>query len=46
MLSVDRLFACEENRCMDPLFYATSWALFSFLVNVHFDQLHDRAPDR
>jgi len=33
------LFACEDSRCMDGRFYATSWALFSFLLNEHYDQL-------
>ncbi|HEX2691082.1 MAG TPA: DUF1570 domain-containing protein [Kofleriaceae bacterium] len=37
--SAAELFACEEQRCMDEAFYATSWALFSFLVNEHTDQL-------
>jgi hypothetical protein len=38
-LSAAKLFACEEHRCMDEAFYATSWALFSFLVNEHTVQL-------
>jgi hypothetical protein len=38
-LAAARLFACEESRCMNGLFYATSWALFSFLLNQRFDQL-------
>jgi hypothetical protein len=38
-LSAARLFACEEPRCMDQRFYATSWALFSFLINQRYDQL-------
>src|SRR5262249_21510711 len=33
------LFACKEQTCMDGAFYATSWALLSFLVNVHTNQL-------
>jgi hypothetical protein len=32
-------FACEDFRCMDEPFYATSWALFSFLLNERHDQL-------
>jgi hypothetical protein len=39
-LEAARLFACHELRCMDGRFYATSWALFSFLINQRFDQLH------
>ena len=38
-LSAAKLFACEEVRCMDGLYYATSWALFSFLINERYDQL-------
>ena len=38
-LSAARLFACEEARCMDQRFYATSWAVFSFLINQRYDQL-------
>ena len=37
-LSTARLFACQELTCMDEAFYATSWALFSFLFNVHTGQ--------
>jgi hypothetical protein len=37
--SIATLFACEENRCMDGKFYATSWAVFSFLINERFHQL-------
>jgi len=38
-LPVAKLFACEDLRCMDDRFYATSWAVFSFLLNERFDQL-------
>lgn len=38
-LAAARLFACKEPRCKDGQFYATSWALFSFLLNQRFDQL-------
>jgi hypothetical protein len=38
-LSIAELFACKELRCRDGLFYATSWALFSFLVFEHHHQL-------
>lgn len=37
--SVAKLFACQEPRCMDEKFYATSWAVFSFLINERYDQL-------
>ncbi|MDB4953796.1 MAG: hypothetical protein JWO36_1365 [Myxococcales bacterium] len=33
--SARALFACRENICMDEMFYATTWALFSFLANEH-----------
>lgn len=38
-LPIAQLFACKEQTCRDEAFYATSWALFSFLVNVHTKQL-------
>jgi len=38
-LSTARLFACDEPQCMNSQFYATSWALFSFLINQRYDQL-------
>jgi uncharacterized protein DUF1570 len=38
-VSAARLFACQEPGCMDQRFYATSWALFSFLINQRYDQL-------
>lgn len=39
-LSAAKLFACKGIGCRDGLFYATSWALFSFLLNEHYDHLH------
>ena len=33
------VFACNQHACEDDMFYATTWALFSFLVNNHPDQL-------
>ncbi|HET9626227.1 MAG TPA: DUF1570 domain-containing protein [Kofleriaceae bacterium] len=33
------LFACREHSCMDGAFYATSWAVVSYLLNQHFDEL-------
>jgi Protein of unknown function (DUF1570) len=38
-VSAARLFACEESRCKEDRFYATSWALFSFVLNQRYDQL-------
>ena len=38
-LSAARLFGCTEARCMDQRFYATSWAVFSYLINEHYEQL-------
>ncbi len=32
------LFRCQALSCRSPEFYATSWALFSYLLNVHFDR--------
>ena len=29
------VFACTEPACMGDRYYATTWALFSYLVNVH-----------
>jgi uncharacterized protein DUF1570 len=29
------LFACAEDACTDHRFYATSWALFTYLLNEH-----------
>ncbi|HEX4423025.1 MAG TPA: DUF1570 domain-containing protein [Kofleriaceae bacterium] len=37
-LPVATLFACTEPRCEDGRFYATSWLVFSYLLNEHFDQ--------
>lgn len=33
------IFACESLACTDYAFYATAWALFTYLTNVHPDQL-------
>ncbi len=38
-LTVAQLFACREHRCMDSLYYGTSWALLSYLLNEHYDGL-------
>lgn len=37
--SAATVFACTELRCADPPFYATSWALFSYLTNRRPDDL-------
>jgi hypothetical protein len=37
-LPVATLFGCAEVRCRDDLFYATSWLLFSYLLNERYDQ--------
>jgi hypothetical protein len=36
---VEEMFACTELRCMDDMFYATAWAMFAFLANVHPQEL-------
>ena len=36
---ISELFACREHACMDGAFYATSWAVVSYLLNEHFDEL-------
>ncbi len=33
------VFACHSHECMDSKFYATSWALFAYLVNNHLHEL-------
>jgi hypothetical protein len=38
-LPTSELFACREHICMDGAFYATSWAVVSYLLNEHFDEL-------
>lgn len=47
------LFACEQLGCMDHGYYTTAWALFSYLIDVHpqelarLEQLFDEeSPDR
>jgi len=34
-ISTASLFGCTELTCMSSMFYAQSWALFSFLANEH-----------
>lgn len=38
-LSIRQLFACREGACAGRKFYAWSWALFSFLLDQHFEPL-------
>ncbi|HEX4419630.1 MAG TPA: DUF1570 domain-containing protein [Kofleriaceae bacterium] len=38
-LPAAELFACRDHTCIDEAFYATSWAVVSFLLNEHFDEL-------
>jgi hypothetical protein len=32
---IAELFACKQPACMDERFYATTWALFTYLLNEH-----------
>jgi len=36
---LEKIFACATLACTDYAFYATAWALFTYLTNVHPDQL-------
>ncbi len=38
-LTIAQLFACHAHTCKDEMYYATSWALLSFLLNEHYDGL-------
>jgi hypothetical protein len=33
------MFACDEHFCMNDMFYATAWAMFSFLANTYPQEL-------
>jgi len=33
------MFACTQPACMDDMFYATAWAMFSFLANTYPQEL-------
>ena len=33
------VFACDQPACIDDRFYATTWALFTYLLNQHPDEL-------
>jgi hypothetical protein len=37
-VSAAELFACQGLACRTDEFYATAWALFSYLLNEHFDR--------
>lgn len=37
-LPMDKVFTCQELDCRSPEFYASSWALFSYLLNHHYDR--------
>ena len=39
LITVPELFACHEARCKDAVFYAASWAVFTLLLNEHYDGL-------
>lgn len=39
LISVPELFGCSSDRCKDDSFYAASWAVFTLLLNEHYDQL-------
>jgi tetratricopeptide (TPR) repeat protein len=39
-VSMAELFACEGTKCRTREFYATSWAVFSYLLNQHFDRFN------
>jgi hypothetical protein len=39
VLTVPDMFACTSDRCKDGTFYAASWAVFTLLLNQHYDQL-------
>lgn len=38
-----QMFACKSLRCMDARFYATAWAMFSYLANTRPRELLDYA---
>ena len=39
LIAAKDLFACASKSCKDHIFYATSWALFSFLLHDHLHAL-------
>ncbi|MBA3500764.1 MAG: DUF1570 domain-containing protein [Myxococcota bacterium] len=36
---VAKMFGCDAYACMDDMFYATAWAMFSYLANTHPNEL-------
>lgn len=38
LMPIEDVLACEDGECTSGNFYATSWALFSYLLNEHYDQ--------
>lgn len=39
--SARELFSCDEKYCTGEDFYVSSWALFSYLLNEHFEQFNE-----
>lgn len=39
LIPAAKLFACDRSECMDRNYYATAWALMTYLVNEHAAQL-------
>lgn len=39
LLPMAEMFACEQHACMDDRFYATTWALMTYLLNEHPNEL-------
>jgi len=37
--SAAQMFSCDAHACMDDMFYATAWAMFSFLANAYPQEL-------
>jgi hypothetical protein len=48
---VAKMFACNDYKCMDDMFYATAWAMFSYLANtspkelIQFSRRIDELPE-
>jgi hypothetical protein len=39
LIPIQKMFACKDLTCADAGFYATAWALFTYLFNTHAEQL-------
>ena len=39
LISLPAMFACTGAECTNPAFYATVWALFTYLQNAHTAEL-------